>query len=122
MKLSSRAKKLGIHYNTAYRLFKRGQFAGYQPPTGTAPIEEPVDKAVEARVPEPLVAVYARVSSRENRQSLETRAERLVMRCNAQVQKVVKEFGSGIDDQQIGRIVLGHKDQASQFGVAYLMS
>lgn len=30
MKLSSYARKLGIHYNTAYRMFRRGQIAGYQ--------------------------------------------------------------------------------------------
>src|SRR6266550_9505774 len=42
MKLSSYAKKLGIHYNTAYRMFRRGQIAGYQLPTGTVIIEEPV--------------------------------------------------------------------------------
>ena len=46
MKLSSYANKLGIHYNTAYRMFKRGQIAGYQLPTGTVIIEEPVAKAV----------------------------------------------------------------------------
>src|SRR5258708_39969605 len=39
MKLSSYAKKLGVHYNTAYRLFKRGQIPGYQLPTGTVIIE-----------------------------------------------------------------------------------
>ncbi len=44
MKLSSYAKKLGIHYNTAYRLFKRGQIPGYQLPTGTVIIKEPVDQ------------------------------------------------------------------------------
>jgi putative resolvase len=44
MKLSSYAKQLGIHYNTAYRLFKRGQIAGSQLPTGTVIIEEPVDQ------------------------------------------------------------------------------
>jgi predicted site-specific integrase-resolvase len=45
MKLSSYAKKLGIHYNMAYRMFKRGQIAGSQLPTGTVIIEEPVEKA-----------------------------------------------------------------------------
>ncbi len=49
MKLSSYAKKLGIHYNTAYRLFKRGQIPGYQLPTGTVIIEEPVEPSRESR-------------------------------------------------------------------------
>jgi len=103
MKLSSCAKKLGIHYNTAYRLFKRGQIAGYQLPTGTVIIEEPVAKAVVPNRPGHLVAVYARVSSSENEKSLDTQAERLISLCNAQgwsVAKVVKECGSGINDQR----------------------
>jgi predicted site-specific integrase-resolvase len=57
MKLSSYAKKLGIHYNTAYQLFKRGQIPGYQLPTGTVIIEEPGEQA-ENRAPRPqLIAV-----------------------------------------------------------------
>jgi putative resolvase len=136
MKLSNYAKKLGIHYNTAYRMFRRGQIAGYQLPTGTVIIEEPVDKAgVHAR-PGHLVAVYARVSSSENKKNLDTQAERLITWCNAQgwsVSKVVKECGSGINDQrpkflallanrEIGRIVVEHKDRASRFGVAYIQT
>jgi putative resolvase len=136
MKLSNYAKKLGIHYNTAYRMFRRGQIAGYQLPTGTVIIEEPVDKAgVHAR-PGRLVAVYARVSSSENKKNLDTQAERLMSWCNAQgwsVTTVVKECGSGINEQrpkflallanrEIGRIVVEHKDRASRFGVAYIQT
>ena len=56
--------------------------------------------------------------------------------CNAQgwsVGEVVKECGSGINDQrpkflallanpQISRIVVEHKDRASRFGVAYIQT
>jgi putative resolvase len=136
MKLSSYAKKLGIHYNTAYRMFKRGQIAGYQLPTGTVIIEEPVEKAVVQPAGERLVAVYARVSSSENKKNLDTQAERLITWCNAHgwsVGKVVKEVGSGINDQRpkflallakqdIHRIVVEHKDRASRFGVAYIQT
>lgn len=136
MKLSSYAKKLGIHYNTAYRLFKRGQIKGYQLPTGTAIIEEPVEKAVMYDPADQQVAVYARVSSRENKKNLDTQAERLITWCNAQgwsVASVVKECGSGINDQrpkflallstpQIHRIVVEHKDRASRFGVTYIQT
>jgi putative resolvase len=49
------------------------------------------------------------------------------------VTKVVKECGSGINDQrpkflallanrEIGRIVVEHKDRASRFGVAYIQT
>ena len=136
MKLSSYAKHLGIHYNTAYRLFKRGQIAGYQLPTGTVIIEEPVEKTMAQPAGRCLVAVYARVSSSENKKNLDTQAERLITWCNAQgwsVAKVVKECGSGINDQrpkflallanrEIQRIVVEHKDRASRFGVAYIQT
>ena len=83
-----------------------------------------------------IVAIYARVSSSENKTNLETQAERLISWCNAQgwsVGKVVKECGSGINDQrpkflallanpQISRIVVEHKDRASRFGVAYIQT
>ena len=84
MKLSSYAKKLGIHYNTAYRLFKRGQIPGYQLPTGTVIIEEPVDPTEDRALRPQFVAVYARVSSTENKKNLDTQAERLITWCNAQ--------------------------------------
>src|SRR5712691_7088071 len=136
MKLSSYAKKLGIHYNTAYRLFKRGQISGYQLPTGTVIVEESVDQTENRALRPQLVAVYARVSSTENKKNLDTQAERLITWCNAQgwsVGKVVKECGSGINDQRpkflalladprISQIVVEHKDRASRFGVAYIQT
>ncbi|MFL5665118.1 MAG: IS607 family transposase [Ktedonobacteraceae bacterium] len=136
MKLSSYAKKLGIHYNTAYRLFKRGQIPGYQLPTGTVIIEEPGDQTEKRALRPQLVAVYARVSSTENKKNLDTQAERLITWCHAQgwsVGKVVTECGSGINDQRpqflallsnrdIQRIVVEQKDRAVRFGVAYIQT
>ena len=136
MKLSSYAKQIGIHYNTAWRMWKRGQIDGYQLPTGTVIINPPVEQMVAAPPKQQIVAIYARVSSRENKTNLETQAERLMSWCNAQgwsIGKVVKECGSGIDDQrpkflallanpQISRIVVEHKDRASRFGVAYIQT
>ena len=84
MKLSSYAKKLGIHYNTAYRMFRRGQIAGYQLPTGTVIIEEPVEQVPARPAKQHIVAVYARVSSSENKKNLDTQAQRLITWCNAQ--------------------------------------
>ncbi len=82
------------------------------------------------------VAVYARVSSSETTDNLERQAERVVSWWNAKgwsVGKVVKECGSGINEQRpkfgalladpkIGQIVVEHKDRASRFGVAYLQT
>ena len=132
MKLTSYAKQIGISYNTAWRMWKRGQLPGYQLPTGTVIIDPPEVRSPDVRT----VAVYARVSSSENKDNLERQTERLVSWCNAKgwsVGKVVKECGSGINDQRpkflalladpnIGQIVVEHKDRASRFGVAYLQT
>jgi putative resolvase len=78
--------------------------------------------------------VYARVSSSENRDNLATQAERLTAYCMAkgyQVQQVVKEVGSGVNDSRpkflslladasVTRIVVEHKDRATRFGFRYL--
>ena len=83
MKLSSYAKQIGIHYNTAWRMWKRGQIDGYQLPTGTVIINPPVEQMGAAPPKQQIVAIYARVSSSENKTNLETQAERLISWCNA---------------------------------------
>ncbi len=129
MKLSEYAHQVGVTYRTAWRWFKDGKLRGYQMDTGTIIITE----AEETRLPQK-VAVYARVSSNEMKENLNRQAERLVQYCLAkgwQVQKVVKEVGSGVNDNRkqflglladstINVIVIEHKDQATRFGFAYL--
>ena len=80
------------------------------------------------------VAVYARVSSAENKSNLDSQAERLVAYCMAkgyQVSKVVREIGSGVnesrpkllallEDTSITLIVVEHKERLSRFGVRYI--
>src|SRR5215469_510779 len=135
MKLSAYAKQLGLHYDTAYRMWQRGEIAGYQVPSGTIIVTvPPVSPSLPARPGR--VAVYARVSSAENRKHLEGQAERVSAYCAAkgwQVAKVVKECGSGVNDQRpqflalladtsISHIVVEHKDRCSRFGVAYIQN
>ena len=80
------------------------------------------------------MAIYTRVSSAENRGNLDRQAEELVAYCTArghQVAKVVKEVGSGVNDDRpkllalledpsIGLIVVEHKDRLTRFGFRYL--
>src|SRR5574337_734217 len=97
MKLSEYAKQQGINYRTAFRWWKAGLLPGYQAATGTIIVQAPKPEKHGA----PRVAIYARVSSAENRPNLESQAERLVAYCAAkgyQVSKIVKEVGSGIND------------------------
>jgi len=134
MKLSDYAKRVGIKYQTAWKHFKKGQIPGaYQLATGTiiVPDELFADKSAGQRV-----AVYARVSSSQNKSNLESQADRLTAYCAARgykVHQVVKEVGSGVNDQRrkfsalladetIGRIVVEHRDRATRFGFHYLQT
>ena len=132
MKLSTYAKQLGISYSTAWRMWKRGEIAGYQLVSGTVIVNQPEQESPVTRK----VAIYARVSNSEHKKNLDTQAERLVAWCRMQgwsgVQ-VVKECGSGVNDQRprflalladpsITHIVVEHKDRASRFGVAYIQT
>lgn len=78
--------------------------------------------------------IYARVSSTENKTNLETQKDRLIAYCNAKgykVDKVITEFGSGLNDkrpklekllkeQNFSRIVVEHKDRLTRFGFNYI--
>lgn len=128
MKLSDYANQVGVTYKTAYRWFKAGKLRGYQMDTGTIIITE--DQSIMLQ----RTAIYARVSSSENRANLDTQAERLVRYCEAkgyQIDRVVKEVGSGVNDgrkqflalladEHITRIVVEHKDRATRFGFRYI--
>ncbi len=131
MKLSQYAKRVGVTYRTAFRWWQNGDIKGYQLPSGTIVVtegEEPQE------TPDGQVAIYVRVSSHEHRANLDRQAERLEVYCAAkgyQVSKVVKEIGSGVNDnrakflallenQQVRTIVVEHKDRATRFGFLYL--
>jgi putative resolvase len=131
MKLSQYAKKVGVTYRTAFRWWQNGDIKGYQLPSGTIVVTE--GEEPQAR-PDGQVAIYARVSSHEHRANLDRQAERLEDYCVAkgyQVSKVVKEIGSGVNDnrakflallenQQVRTIVVEQKDRATRFGFRYL--
>ena len=82
----------------------------------------------------PRVAVYARVSSAENKENLERQKDRLVSYANAKgykVEKIITEIGSGLNDQRpkleklltdktIDIIIVEHKDRLARFGVNYI--
>ena len=131
MKLSQYAKKVGVTYRTAFRWWQNGDIKGYQLPSGTIVVTEGEERQ-ESRTGQ--VVIYARVSSHEHRAHLERQAERLEDYCAAkgyQVSRVVKEIGSGVndnrakflallEDQRIHTIVVEHKDRATRFGFRYL--
>lgn len=130
MKLNDYAKTKGVRYETAWRWFRDGKIKGRQ--IGRTIIVDEEKEQVDSISQK--VAVYARVSSTENKSNLESQAERLVAYCTAkgyQIAKVVKEIGSGVndsrpkflallEDQSISLIVVEHKDRGTRFGFRYL--
>jgi putative resolvase len=130
MKLSDYAKSLGISYRTAWNHYKDGKIPGaYQLASGTIIVPEAEQPKGDKKV-----AVYARVSSSENRSNLQSQAERVTTYCAAKgyrIEKVIKEVGSGVNDQrpkfqalladkEISLIVVEHRDRATRFGFHYL--
>lgn len=129
MKLTQYARKLGISYRTAYRWWKAGKLDAYQLDTGTIIVREPVSAQVPANV-----ALYARVSSSDQKEDLERQMQRLKDYAAAKgyrVTKTVSDLASGLNDSRpkflklltdasIGTIVVEHRDRATRFGLVYI--
>ena len=135
MKLSEYASRLGIQYQTAWKHYHKGLIPGaYQLPTGTIIVpddvfQKPGKTGIDA-------AVYARVSSSENKDNLDAQADRMTQYAIARgykVVRVVKEVGSGINDgrkkflsllsdEGVDVIVVEHRDRATRFGLAYIQT
>ena len=137
VRLKEYAAQTGICYRTAWNHFQRGEIAGaYQLPSGVVVVP---DNALPDHVPicntlPDKVAIYARVSSSENRDNLDRQAERLqeyAMARGYRIASVVKEVGSGINDRRrqlskllqdksYNRLIVEHKDRLTRFGFSYL--
>jgi predicted site-specific integrase-resolvase len=129
VKLTQYARKLGISYRTAYRWWKAGKLDAYQLDTGTIIVREPVSAQTPTNV-----ALYARVSSSDQKEDLERQMHRLKDYAAAKgyrVTRTVSELASGLNesrpkflklltDTSIGTIVVEHRDRATRFGLTYI--
>ena len=131
MKLSTWAKKNGIDYGTALKWFHRGILPAkaFQLPTGTILIEENQNVNDEIKK----TFIYARVSSSNKKSDLQSQAELCQQFCISKgwnIEKVVKEIASGMNDNRPklnkllelhnARIVCLHKDRLTRFGFNYI--
>ena len=130
MKLSQYAKKTGISYKTAWRWYKAGTLDAYQTPTGMVVVRDPEME----RIGTGRIALYARVSSADQKSDLERQVQRLRDYAAArgyQVAKEVTEIASGLNDSRpkflklladptIGTIIVEHKDRSTRFGWNYI--
>jgi len=127
--LGKYAKQHGIQYRAAWNRFNRGKIPGaFKDEFGKILIPEDSPQRPEK------TAVYARVSSSQNKDNLESQASRLVQYANANgwgVDAVIKEVGSGLNDSRpkllklledpsYTRIIVEHKDRLTRFGFEYI--
>lgn len=130
MKLSDYAKRNSVSYQTAWSHYRQGLIPNArQLPTGTVVIDDTSNDAKED-----YTIVYARVSSSENKGSIDTQADKLVQFCEANgwtVNEIVKECASGLNDERpklckilkdkkATRLVVEHKDRLTRFGFNYI--
>ncbi len=125
MRLSAYAKQMGVSYKTAFRWWKAGKLNAYQLDTGTVIVREPLASEAPTNV-----ALYARVSSADQKEDLERQMQRLKDYAAARgyhVTKTVSELASGLNDsrpkflklltdESLGVIVVEHRDRATRFG------
>jgi putative resolvase len=130
MKLSVWAKQQGIQYKTAWQWFRAGilPVPSTQLSTGTILVHPPEAKTAGR------VALYARVSSHDQKADLDRQTARLVTWAtehDLQVAQTVTEIGSGLNghrsrllgllkDPTIETIVVEHRDRLARFGSEYV--
>jgi len=136
IKASEYAKKMSLHIRTVYRYYHNGKIKGYQDKeTGTIFILNPFKNKREDNL-ENKVVLYARVSSNENKNNLDSQLERLRLFAIAkgyQVVKEIKEVGSGLNDnrsklnyllekelKEFKILLVEHKDRLIRFGFNYI--
>lgn len=131
MKLSEWAKKQGISYKTAWRWFKAGKLpvAFEQTATGTILIHEPKPQ-------NNAVAIYARVSSSDQKSDLDRQVARLVSFATTRgwvVEHAIAEVGSGLNghrsklmklltNSKVKIILVERRDRLMRFGAEYVES
>lgn len=129
-KISQYAKRYGVTTRTVWNWIKKNQIQYEREPDGIhIRIIENEDKPLTDAV-----AIYARVSSHENKNNLERQRERLENYCAAKgyhVIKTVTEIGSGLNDnrqkleklltdESVKLIVVEHSDRLARFGLNYI--
>lgn len=130
MKLAEWARSEGVHPKTAYRWFRDGTL----PVTARKLASGTILVDVPARSASSRLVVYARVSSHDQKGSLDGQVARTVAAvtaAGASVDDVVVEVGSGLNgkrcklqrllaDPSVTEIAVEHRDRLARFGVEHL--
>jgi predicted site-specific integrase-resolvase len=125
------AEREGVHHVTAYRWFREGKLPVPARRVGRLIL---VDPAATAPAVGDRIAVYARVSSADQRSDLDRQVARVTEWATGQgmaVERVVTEVGSALNgrrkkflallrDPSVTAIVVEHRDRFARFGAEYV--
>ncbi|TVP66723.1 MAG: IS607 family transposase [Leptolyngbya sp. LCM1.Bin17] len=132
MRLSDYTAHLGVSYKIAWRMGKRNDIPHRVELLSAGTIIVHLGEGEAS--PGARAAIYARVSSAENKKTLDAQAERLSQYATVkgyQTVAVVKEVGSGLNDQRkkldallrkegYDILIVEHSDRLARFGVRYI--
>ena len=131
IQLRDYAKNHSVTYRTAWNRFHAGKIPNsFKDENNNILIEVITEKNIDLLK----VAIYARVSSHQNRANLDTQVTRLKeysMARGYQIVEVVKEVESGVNDNRKklkkllesdswGTLIVEHKDRLTRFGFNYI--
>jgi len=130
------AKRLGVSTMTVRRWVKAGKIKAYQIGREFRIPESEVLRLLEGKLPDKVV-IYARVSSRDQKEDLERQVEYLKNYCSAKgyhVAKILTDISSGLNENRMGlkklfklvesgdiiKVVITYRDRLTRFGFRYL--
>lgn len=130
-KLSDYARRMGLQYQTVWKQYKRGALPQVVNVNGSLfmPLDATHNSSEQNRA-----ALYARVSSSENKSNLESQAQRLYDFATARgltVAKKVTECASGLNEERPKLwkllnnkdwdvLIVEHKDRLTRFGFSFV--
>ncbi|MDK2784075.1 MAG: hypothetical protein PWQ32_1664 [Thermococcaceae archaeon] len=127
---------LGISKPTLLRKIKTGEIKAYKIGREYRIPESEIKRLLEGKVPDKVV-IYARVSSRDQKEDLERQVEYLKNYCSTKgykVAKILTDISSGLNENRKGlkqlfklvesgeitKVVITYKDRLTRFGFKYL--
>lgn len=136
IKIEEYAKRMSIHPRTAYRRFHKGLIEGIQDRNGSIRLRNPFKENNIEKPSTKRAVLYARVSSSQNKDNLDSQMDRLrqyTTLSGYNVVKEVKEIGSGLNEDRkklntllskdintFDYIIIEHKDRLTRFGFNYI--
>jgi len=130
------AKRLGVTKMTVLRWIKAGKIKAYKVGREHRIPESEIKRILEGKVPDEVV-IYARVSSRDQKEDLERQIEYLKGYCATKgykVARIITDIASGLNENRKGlrqlfrlvengeitKVVIAYKDRLTRFGFRYL--